>query len=73
MVAWDQSAGHERPRCDNRWHVLPAGRARVWDVRHPEHAVAIRLADESYQRLVVEVEDVDAAISAVRNAIIRRT
>ncbi|HEY1813221.1 MAG TPA: hypothetical protein VGG74_12810 [Kofleriaceae bacterium] len=58
-------------------HVITAGTfhqhgERVfWDVHRPEHAVAIRLADESYQRLVVEVEDVDATIAAVRGAIVR--
>ena len=28
-----------------------------WDVHHPEKAIAIRLHDERYQRLVVEVEE----------------
>jgi hypothetical protein len=42
-----------------------------WDVHRPEHTVAIQLADESYKRLVVEVEDVDATIAAVRAAISR--
>ena len=56
-------------------NVLTAGtfyekNGRVfWDVHRPEHAVAIQLADDSYQRLVVEVEDVDATIAAVRAAI----
>lgn len=71
-MARDQGARHQIP------HVITAGMfhqhgERVfWDVHRPERAVAIRLADESYQRLVVEVEDVDATIAAVRAAIARR-
>jgi hypothetical protein len=45
------------------------GNCVFWDVHHPDHAVAIILHDEKYQRLVVEVEDVAAAISVVRGAI----
>jgi hypothetical protein len=43
-----------------------------WDVHRPEHAIAIRLRDDRYQRLVVEVADVDAAITAIRGALSRR-
>jgi hypothetical protein len=45
------------------------GNRVFWDVHHPDNTVAIVLADEKYQRLVVEVEDVDATIAAVRGAI----
>ena len=34
------------------------GQRIFWDVHHPENAIAIRLSDEKYQRLVVEVADV---------------
>jgi hypothetical protein len=36
-----------------------------WDVHDPERAIAIRLHDESYEKLIVEVEDPDAAIATL--------
>jgi hypothetical protein len=45
------------------------GERAFWDVHHPENAVAIRLRDESYGRLVVEVEDPDATIAMILNAV----
>lgn len=45
------------------------GERAFWDVHHPENAVAIRLHDESYGRLVVEVEDPDATVAAIRRAV----
>jgi hypothetical protein len=47
------------------------GNRVFWDVHQPDNTVAIVLADEKYQRLVVEVEDVDTTIAAVRAAISR--
>jgi hypothetical protein len=40
-----------------------------WDVHNAERAIAIRLHDESYVRLIIEVEDPDAAIAAIRAAL----
>lgn len=37
-----------------------------WDVHNPEHAIAIELAHERYQRLIVEVADPAAAIRMVQ-------
>ncbi len=34
-----------------------------WDVCNPEKAIVVDLEDETYHQLVIEVEDVDAAIS----------
>jgi hypothetical protein len=47
------------------------GERVFWDVHHPEKAVAISLDHERYQKLVVEVADVDATLKAVRAAIVR--
>lgn len=47
------------------------GERVFWDVHHPEQAIAIRLRDDRYQRLVIEVPDVDAAIQAIRAAVRR--
>ena len=41
------------------------GERAFWDVHHPERAIALSLRDESYAKLVVEVEDPDATILAI--------
>ena len=48
------------------------GERIFWDVHHPDHAVAISLCDESFGKLVVEVDDPDATILAIEAAISRR-
>ena len=45
------------------------GERVFWDVHNPENAIAIRLHDERYQRLVVEVADPDAIIAKIRAAL----
>ncbi len=47
------------------------GRREFWDVRDPGRAVAIDLADEQYDRLVIEVEDPVATVDAVNAAVAR--
>jgi hypothetical protein len=48
------------------------GERVFWDVHHPERAIAISLRDESYAKLVVEVEDPDAAVAATRGCTTRK-
>jgi hypothetical protein len=45
------------------------GERVFWDVHHPERAIALSLRDESYAKLVVEVEDPDATILAIEAAL----
>jgi hypothetical protein len=40
-----------------------------WDVHDPDGAIAIRLHDESYAKLIVEVADPDAAIATLEAAL----
>ena len=40
-----------------------------WYVRHPEQAVLIELRDEKFARLMIEVDQPDALIAQVRQAI----
>jgi hypothetical protein len=40
------------------------GERVFWDVHHPERAIALSLRDESYAKLVVEVGDPEATITA---------
>jgi hypothetical protein len=55
--------------------VISAGRFHsrgqlvFWDVHHPDQAIAIGLRDETYNKLVVEVADPDAAVETVTAAI----
>ena len=36
-----------------------------WDVHHPERAIVIELRDESYDRLILEVEDPQMAVAMI--------
>ncbi len=45
------------------------GERVFWDVHHPEKALTIRLRDERYQRLVIEVEDPPATAAAIQGVI----
>jgi hypothetical protein len=40
-----------------------------WDVHDPEKAIVIRLEDERYAQLVIEVEDPPATAAAIEGAI----
>ncbi|MFJ4618890.1 hypothetical protein [Streptomyces sp. NPDC088812] len=58
--------------------VITAGRFRrdgerlFWDVKNPDKAVVIELADaEDYDRLVLEVDDPRAAVALVEGAVTR--
>lgn len=54
--------------------VITAGRFvehgewAFWDVHDPQKAIAIRLRDESYAKLVIGVEDPAATTDAIRSA-----
>ncbi|AEV85132.1 hypothetical protein ACWT_4108 [Actinoplanes sp. SE50] len=48
-----------------------AGERIFWDVSDPNRAVVIALRDETYARLVVEVDDPRATVDLVENAISR--
>ena len=55
--------------------VMRAGKYYVdhgwvfWDVQDPQQAITIKLADESYSRLVIEVADPAAAVATIEEAI----
>ncbi|HEX5568297.1 MAG TPA: hypothetical protein VFY14_15455 [Streptomyces sp.] len=44
------------------------GERVFWDVRDPEKAVVIELADERYARLVIQVDDPRAVVDLVEGA-----
>ncbi len=45
------------------------GERVFWDVHDPENTVMIRLRDERYNRLVIEVEEPHATVAAIREAL----
>jgi hypothetical protein len=45
------------------------GERVFWDVHDPEKTVVIRLKDERYARLVIEVEDPPATVAAIQEAL----
>jgi hypothetical protein len=45
------------------------GERVFWDVHDPERAIVIRLRDERYARLVIEVEDPPTTVAAIQEAI----
>jgi hypothetical protein len=40
-----------------------------WDVVHPEKSIVVHLKNEKYTRIVVEVEDVEAALKSLSNPV----
>jgi hypothetical protein len=42
------------------------GQRVFWDVHNPENAIVINLRDETYNELIVEVADPQAAVDTVR-------
>ena len=47
------------------------GKRIFWDIHNPERAVVITLADESYNELVIEVEDPDIFVANLQESIRR--
>jgi hypothetical protein len=45
------------------------GELIFWDVHHGDRAIVIELADEQFQRLVIEVDDPAAVVSAINQAV----
>ncbi|MEU1511661.1 hypothetical protein ABZ490_05805 [Streptomyces sp. NPDC005811] len=48
------------------------GEKVFWDVRDASKAVVVELADETYARLVLQVDDPRATVTLVENALARR-
>jgi hypothetical protein len=46
-----------------------AGEKVFWDVHNPEQTIVITLKDESYQKLIIEVEDTSKAINEITHSL----
>lgn len=51
-----------------RFYELGCGLV-FWDVRDPEQAITIKLRDERYQQLVIEVDDPPETVERIRQAL----
>jgi hypothetical protein len=47
------------------------GKRLFWDVRDRDQAIAIKLRDEKYEELVIQVEDPESAVDAIQEATTR--
>ena len=45
------------------------GERVFWDVHDPQKAIVIRLRDEKYAKLVIEVEDPPTTVAAIQEAL----
>jgi hypothetical protein len=52
--------------------MLVHGRHEFWDVHHPDRAISIDLVDEPFERLVLEVADPEAVVTAINAALVSR-
>ena len=48
------------------------GKRVFWDVHNKDKAVVIELEDDSYQRLVIEVDDPRATVELIEHAVAQR-
>lgn len=49
------------------------GERVFWDVHDPAKVIVIELADEHFKRLVIEVDDPEATVTAIKTAISGRS
>src|SRR5579862_4923605 len=71
-MGWFQGlkiAGTDLPHVFRAGLFWQEGNRVFWDVRHPEKTIVLELEDESYAKLIVEVEDPQAAVAMIREAL----
>jgi hypothetical protein len=64
-----RSGGTHMPGVITAGTFYQEGERVFWDVHDPEKTVVIRLKDERYARLVIEVEDPPATVAAIHEAL----
>lgn len=68
-MGWFQGlkiAGTDLPNLFRAGMFLQDGNKVFWDVRHPEKTIVIEIEDEKFAKLIVEVEDPEAAIQEIQ-------
>jgi hypothetical protein len=63
-----KGAGSNLPGVVTAGRFLQEGEWTFWDVHDPSKAIAIRLRDEHYAKLVIGVDDPAAAVAAITAA-----
>src|SRR5437868_3365638 len=68
-MGWFQGlklAGADLPHIFRAGLFYQEGNLVFWDVRHPEKTIVIELEDEKFAKLIVEVDDPEAALQTIR-------
>jgi hypothetical protein len=65
-------AGSNLPGVITAGRFVQHGEWAFWDVHNPDQAIAIRLHDEHYAKLVIGVDDPSGTVAAITTAIARR-
>jgi hypothetical protein len=65
-------AGSALPHVFRAGTFYQEGAFVFWDVRHPEKTVVVELEDEHFAKLIVEVDDPDAAVRLLEGALLKR-
>jgi hypothetical protein len=71
MLGWFDRlkvAGAHLPSLISAGTFLGADGLDFWDVTDPDRAIIVDLQDETYRRLVVEVEDADRVVARLKEA-----
>lgn len=71
-MGWFQGlklAGTDIPNVFRAGMFWQEGNRVFWDVRHPENTIVLELEDESYAKLIVEVDDPDATVREIQQAL----
>jgi len=71
-MGWFQGlklAGADIPHIFRAGLFYQDGNKVFWDVRHPAKTIVIDLEDESYARLIIEVEDPEASVQMILESI----
>ena len=74
-MGWFQGlklAGSDLPNLFKAGTFYQEGGLIFWDVRHPEHALAVDLEHERYRKLVIEVDDPNAEAALINDALAAR-
>jgi hypothetical protein len=66
-----RAGGTNLPGVITAGRFIQHGEWAFWDVHDPEKAIAIRLHDEHYAKLIIGVDDPTAVAAAITNALRR--
>jgi hypothetical protein len=72
VMGWFQGlklAGTDIPNIFRAGTFYQDGDKVFWDVHHPEKTIVVQLEHERYGKLIIEVEDPDAAVAMINSAV----